>query len=133
MASQAAFLVVRAKIAQAQKALHHMEDVDANQRALATAHPSLYSEDAHAESMATNVQGHHFAQDLGSDLRIQGRSLEFLVAQQDLDYTDVDLLFEQVSGIRMTQRVHGHALIEFGNFSGLVDGAVELAGAQRLV
>ena len=57
MPSHPVFLIVRAKIAEAARALGHMEKVDDQQRALALTHPTLYCEDVHAESMATNVQG----------------------------------------------------------------------------
>jgi hypothetical protein len=51
------FLILRAKIAEAAKALAHMEKMDSQQKSLAATNPSLYSKDVHAESMATNVQG----------------------------------------------------------------------------
>ena len=51
------FLIVRAKVAEAAKAVAHMEKMDSQQKSLAATNPSLYSKDVHAESMATNVQG----------------------------------------------------------------------------
>ena len=55
--SHPAFLIVRAKISEAAKALAHMEKMDVQQKSLSASNPSLYSTDVHAESMATNVQG----------------------------------------------------------------------------
>lgn len=57
MPSHPVFLIVRAKMTEAARAVDHMEKVDDQQRALAQSHPALYCADVHAESMATNVQG----------------------------------------------------------------------------
>jgi hypothetical protein len=57
MSSHPAFLIVRAKIAEAKKAVSHMEANDSQQKSLASTNPEFYSRAVHAESMATNVQG----------------------------------------------------------------------------
>ena len=51
------FLIVRAKIAEATKAVAHMQANDAQQKSLSATNPDLYQRTVHAESMATNVQG----------------------------------------------------------------------------
>jgi hypothetical protein len=38
----------------------------------------------------------HLAQDLGGHVRVDGRGLQPLVAEQHLDHPDVDLLLQQV-------------------------------------
>lgn len=59
MTQHPAFLIVRAKLAEAGKALEHMNSVHAHQCALRDKHPGgdEYSQDVHAESIVTNVQG----------------------------------------------------------------------------
>ena len=52
-----AFLIVRAKIAEAKEAVAHMMINDAQQKSLALSNPNFYSVSVHAECMATNVQG----------------------------------------------------------------------------
>jgi hypothetical protein len=44
----------------------------------------------------------HLAQDVGGDLGIKGGRFQLLVAEQDLDQADVDLLLQQVSSEGMT-------------------------------
>ena len=51
------FLIVRAKVAEAAKAVAHMQANDAQQKSLSVTNPDLYQCSVHAESMATNVQG----------------------------------------------------------------------------
>ena len=57
MSTHPVFLIVRAKLGEATKALVHMNELDVQQCALRVEHPDLYSPDVHAESMVTNVQG----------------------------------------------------------------------------
>ena len=52
------------------------------------------------------------AQQIGGDLRIERGGLELLVAEQDLDHADIDLLFEQVGREAVAQRVHRDALVD---------------------
>jgi len=40
----------------------------------------------------------HLAQQVGGDVGIDGRRLQMLVPEQDLDDADVDLLLQQVGG-----------------------------------
>src|SRR5664279_4504750 len=46
----------------------------------------------------------HLAQDLGGDMGIERCRLELLVAEQDLDHSDVHLLFEQVGREAVSER-----------------------------
>ena len=74
----------------------------------------------------------HLAQDLGGDLGIKRGGLKLLVAEQHLDHADIHLLFEQVGGEAVPQRVQGDLLVDAGREPGLVHGAVQLTGGQRL-
>lgn len=56
MSGHPAFLIVRAKLGEAARALHHMNAMHAQQGALQAGHPDLYSAAVHAESMVTNIQ-----------------------------------------------------------------------------
>jgi hypothetical protein len=58
--------------------------------------------------------------------------LELLVAEQHLDHADIHLLFEQVGGEAVPQRMQGDLLVDAGCKSGLMHGAVQLSGCQRL-
>src|SRR3954464_5257319 len=53
--------------------------------------------------------------------------VELGMAEQDLDDANVHVLFEQVGGEAVAQRVGRHALLDPGGLGRLVDGAVELA------
>src|SRR4051812_18184091 len=66
----------------------------------------------------------HLAQQIGGDMDVDGRGLQPLVPEQDLNDADVDLLFQQVGGKAVAQGVHGHALVNLGRVSSCVDGAV---------
>lgn len=57
MSRHPVFLIVNAKLAEASKALAHMNAVHLQQCALRAGHPDLYAPDVHAESIVTNVQG----------------------------------------------------------------------------
>ena len=57
MSAHPVFLIVRAKLADAARAVEHMNQVHAQQLALRAAHPALYSSAVHVESLVTNVQG----------------------------------------------------------------------------
>ena len=49
------------------------------------------------ERLALRLVG-HVGQRLGGDVGVPGRGGELLVAEQDLDDADIDVLFEQVRG-----------------------------------
>jgi hypothetical protein len=70
------------------------------------------------------------AQDLGGYLSVECRGLELLVAEQDLDDADVDLLLEQVGGKAVSKCVHRDALVDASGDSGSVHRTVELPRAQ---
>src|SRR5919205_195119 len=69
---------------------------------------------------------------LGGDAGIEGGGVELGVAEQDLDDPDVDVLLQQVRGEAVAQGVRGDPLPDAGGLRGLVDGAVELPGRDRL-
>jgi hypothetical protein len=48
-----------------------------------------------------------------------------------LDDTDVGVLFQQMRGEAVPQRVWRHSLLDPGGLGGGMDGAAELAGRQR--
>ena len=73
-----------------------------------------------------------FAQEIGRHLRIECGRLQLLVAEQDLNDADVDLLFEEVSRKTVSQDMHRDWLVDLGGECGGVDGPVELAGTDRL-
>ena len=73
-----------------------------------------------------------FAQQVGGDLGVDHRGVEFLVAEQRLDDADVDLLLEQVGREAVAKRVHRHPLVDAGRQGGGLNSAIELARAQRL-
>ncbi len=50
--------------------------------------------------------------------------------EQHLDDADIDLLLKQVGREAVTQRVHGHPLLDAGGFSSGVYHAIELPRAQ---
>ena len=74
----------------------------------------------------------HLAQNIGGDLGIQRRGLQFLVTEQHLDNPNVHLLFQQMRGKAVPQRMHRDALVDPGGLGGGMDGPVELARAERV-
>ena len=62
------------------------------------------------------------------DAGVKGRGVELGVAEQHLDDADVGILFEQVGGEAVPQRMRRHPLLDPGGLGGGVDGAVELTG-----
>ncbi len=70
----------------------------------------------------------HFVQQVGRHMSIAGGTVDLAVTQQHLDHPDIDLVFQQVSGIGMPQTMHtdlfvepgfgGHRLADAGQLSG---------------
>ena len=54
------------------------------------------------------------------------------MAEQNLDDADVGVLFQEVRGEAVPQRVRRYPFLDPGSLGGGVDGAVELAGRERL-
>ena len=54
------------------------------------------------------------------------------MSEQHLDDPDVGILFQEMSGEAVPQRMRRHPLLDSGGFGGGVDSAVELTGRQRL-
>ena len=53
------------------------------------------------------------------------------MAQQHLNDADVSVLFQQMRGEAVPQRVRRHSFRDVGGLGGSVDGAIELAGRER--
>ena len=54
------------------------------------------------------------------------------MAEQSLDDANVDLLFQQMGGEAVSQRVHGDIFIEAGRFGGGVEDPLQRPGGNRL-
>jgi hypothetical protein len=61
----------------------------------------------------------------------RGRATPRLSPGQALDDADVGVLFRQVGGEAVPQRVRRHSLVDPGGLGGGVNGAVELTGRER--
>ena len=57
----------------------------------------------------------------------RGRGVELGMAEQHLDDADVGVLFQQVGGKAVPERVRRHSLLDPGGLGGGMDGTVELA------
>src|ERR1700688_1527392 len=69
---------------------------------------------------------------LRRDLGIKRGRVELGMSQEDLNDSDVDALLEKMRGEAVTQGMGRHALADAGRFRRLMDGAVDLAGRDRL-
>src|SRR5215472_12432977 len=74
----------------------------------------------------------HSADRLIGDAGVKSRGIELGMAEQDLDDADVSVLFQQMRGEAVPQRVRRHAFLDPGSFGRGMDGAVELSGRERL-
>jgi len=54
------------------------------------------------------------------------------MAEQDLDDPDVSVLLQQMRGKAVSERVRRHSLLDASSCDRSVDGAIELAGRERL-
>jgi len=68
----------------------------------------------------------------GGDARVARRRLQFVVAQQRLDNSDVGAALEEVGGEAVAQRVQRHRLLDPGRVGRLVKQTAQLAGGHRL-
>src|SRR6476620_9346199 len=68
----------------------------------------------------------------GGDTGIARRRVQFVVAQQRLDESDIGAILKQVGREAVAQRVQRHALPDPGRLGRLMEQAVELAGRHRL-
>src|SRR5215471_3851216 len=75
--------------------------------------------------------GHRADRRIG-DAGVKGRGVELGMAEQNLDDADVGVLFQQMRGEAVAQRVRRHALLDAGGLGSAMDGAIELAGGERL-
>src|SRR5258707_62722 len=69
---------------------------------------------------------------LRRDTGVERRRVELGMSQEDLNDPDVDILLEKMRGEAVTQSVGRHALADAGRFRRLMDGAIDLAGRDRL-
>src|ERR1700692_3453981 len=77
-------------------------------------------------------RAHDFPNRLGGDACIERRGIEPGVAEQDLDRSDIDVLFQQVGGEAVPQGVERYALVDLGSIGCVMAGAIELARRHRL-
>src|ERR1700758_4692221 len=69
---------------------------------------------------------------LGGDTGVKRGGVELGMPEQHLDDADVDILLEQMRGEAVPQCMGRHLLANAGRLRCLMDGAVELAGRDRL-
>jgi hypothetical protein len=62
------------------------------------------------------------------DAGVKRRGVEFGMTQKRLNHANIDILFEQMRGEAVPQRVRRHALLDPGGLGRGTDGAAELAG-----
>src|SRR5216684_6218346 len=77
-------------------------------------------------------RAHHLPDRLGGDARIERRGIELGVPEQDLDHSNIDVLFQQMGGEAMPQGVERYALVDLGSVGSGMTGAIELARRQRV-
>jgi hypothetical protein len=65
---------------------------------------------------------------LGRDASVKRGRIELAVPHQDLDHADIDILFQQMGGEAVAQRMGRHPLPYPGRFRRLMDRAVDLPG-----
>ena len=63
------------------------------------------------------------------DLAVVRGGLQLLVAQEDLDHPDIDLLLQEVGGKAMSEAVQRDPLVDAGGRLGGVKGPVQLPAA----
>src|SRR5919107_6369806 len=66
----------------------------------------------------------------GGDTGVDRGGFELGVPEQDLDDANVDVLFQQMRGEAVPERVRAHALGDPGLLCGCMEGAVELARGE---
>ena len=54
------------------------------------------------------------------------------MTEQNLDHAHIDVLFQQMGGKTVPQRVQRHLLVDAGNLCGGMTSAIELARGDRL-
>src|SRR3954447_1729879 len=74
-----------------------------------------------------------YAADRGvGDTRVKRGGVELGVPEQNLNDPDVGVLFQEMRGEAVPQRMRRYPLLDSGGFGGGVDSAIELSGRQRL-
>src|SRR6266478_6202525 len=77
-------------------------------------------------------RAHDLPDRLGGDARVERRGIEPGVPEQHLDHSDIDVLFQQMSGKAVPQGVERYALVDLGPIGCGMAGAIELARRHRL-
>src|ERR1700740_1744429 len=77
-------------------------------------------------------RAHDLPDGLGGDPRIERGGIELGVPEQHLDYSDIDVLFQQMGGEAVPQGVERYTLGDLGPKGCSMTGAIELAGRHRL-
>src|SRR5208283_46041 len=77
-------------------------------------------------------RAHDLADRLGGNARIERRRVKLGMTEQDLDHTNIDVLFQKMGGKAVPQRVQGDTLLDVGDMDRGMAGAVELARRHRL-
>src|SRR5262249_45472913 len=69
---------------------------------------------------------HDLANGVGRNAGIERSGIELGVTEQDLDHSDIDVLFQKMRGETVPQCMRRHALVDLGHLGSSVAGAVEL-------
>src|ERR1700730_7908922 len=77
-------------------------------------------------------RAHHLLDRLGGNPRIERRVLELGVTEQNLDDSNIGVLFKQMGSEAVPQRVQRHVLLDPGCLCGGMAGTIELTRGHRL-
>src|SRR5712692_3571505 len=75
---------------------------------------------------------HDLADRLGGDAGIERRGIEPGVAEQHLDHSDIDVLFQKMGGKAVPECVRRYPLVDPGHVGSRMTGAIELARGERI-
>ncbi len=78
----------------------------------------------------TIQRAHDLADRVGGDTRVERRRIKFGVTEQDLNHSDIGVLFQQMGGEAVAQGVRCHALGDLGHMCRGMAGAGELPRRQ---
>src|SRR5258708_21868967 len=76
-------------------------------------------------------RAHDLADRLGGDAGIERRGIELGVAEQHLDHSDIDVLFQKMGGKAVPECVRRYPLVDPGHVGSRMAGAMELARGER--
>ena len=69
---------------------------------------------------------------LGGDPSVERCAVQLGMTEQNLNHTHIDVLFQEMGGKTVPQRVQRHFLLDAGSLSGSMTSAIELARGDRL-